>query len=309
MRKLSGSTNAVQGALQAEGTISQEEDGRFHLKLLLRSGELVSERNIDSRSCADLTRAAAVAIALLLHPDEPLSEGGSGGEHSGDGAHDGTDSSAPPTGSAGDHQNADGKPTPSEPPQRPQELEPPPARPDPPPKPTPHGEYFRLRAPLAALSVGPLPRPQWGLSLAAGASFANWRLWLEGSQWRQQDVPAADFPGYSAKVSRATLGLRGCHASRFSAFEIAPCVVVALEHLTATGTGANVAPQSQHVNWLSAGVGAQARVYFASWLSLTLSADGIIETSRPRLSIAGVGPVNQLAPAAFAVMLGPEWIL
>ncbi|MEO7033345.1 MAG: hypothetical protein ABI548_05750 [Polyangiaceae bacterium] len=309
MRRLSGSPIAIQGPLQAEGTITSEDDGRFHLKLVLRSGGLASERNIDSRLCADLTRAAAVAIALLLHPDEPLGAGVPGGEHSGDGTRDSSDPSATLTAPADERPTSDGKPAASELHKQTHELEPAHARPESPTKPALHGEHLLLRAPLAALSVGPLPRPEWGISLAAGVSFANWRLWLEGSEWQQQDVPATAFPGYTAKVNRATLSLRGCRASRFSAFEFAPCMVVALEHLTATGAGEGVAPQPQHVNWLSAGVGAQGRVYLASWLSLTLSADGIIETSRPRLAIGGVGLVEQLGPVGFAVMLGPEWIL
>ncbi|MEO8901099.1 MAG: hypothetical protein ABI488_05460 [Polyangiaceae bacterium] len=309
VRKLSGSATAVQGALQAEGTITQAADGRFYLTLLLRSGGLVSERYIDSRSCADLTRAAAVAISLLLHPDEPLGEGTPAGEHLGDGTRDSSDSSAPLTTPADERPTSAAQPTPSELPKRTHELEPAQAPLESPTRPAQQGAHVLLRAPLAALSLGPLPRPEWGVSLAAGVSFANWRLWLEGSEWLQQDVPATAFPGYAATVNRATLSLRGCRASRFAAFEFAPCVVVALEHLTATGAGEGVTPQSQHVNWLGAGVGAQGRVYLTSWLSLALSADGIIETSRPRLAISGVGVVDQLGSAGFEVMLGPEWIL
>ena len=306
VRRLSGSPTSVQGALQADGTITQADDGRFHLKLLLRSGGLVGERNIDSRSCADLTRAAAVAIALLLHSDEPLSKGMLGDEHALDGAHEGSEPAGGPAVPADDRPQPENKPGPNELPKRP---EPPHERREATTESSNHREHVRLRAPLAALSVGPLPRPDWGVSLAVGASYVNWRFWLEGIEWLKQEVPSKDFPGYSASVKRASASLRGCRASRFSMFELAPCLVVSLEHVTASGTGENVAPQSQHVNWLSAGVGAQGRVYLANWFSLTLSVDAIIEASRPRLSIGGVGLVDQIAPAAFTAMVGPEWIL
>src|SRR5450432_2379999 len=132
VRKLSGSPTSVQGALQADGTITQADDGRFHLRLLLRSGGLVGERNIDSRSCADLTRAAAVAIALLLHSDEPLSEGVLGGEHPPDGAREGAESASGPEVPTGDHQHPE-KPLPSELPKPPPRPEP--GRADGPPEP------------------------------------------------------------------------------------------------------------------------------------------------------------------------------
>src|SRR5450755_3617852 len=161
VRKLSGSPTSVQGALQADGTITQADDGRFHLRLLLRSGGLVGERNIDSRSCADLTRAAAVAIALLLHSDEPLSEGMLGDEHPAAGSREGAEPASGPEVPPADH------PPPEKPPlsELPKETpRPEPARPDVVPEPARHRVHARLQAPLAALSVGPFPRPDWGVS-------------------------------------------------------------------------------------------------------------------------------------------------
>jgi hypothetical protein len=307
VRKLSGSPTSIQGALQADGTITQADDGRFHLKLLLRSGGLVGERNIDSRSCADLTRAAAVAIALLLHSEEPLKEGELGGQTAPDGTAESPEPPSAPAVPADDRRGPEKSPTASESPK--QTHEPTRERPAVTTPASKRGWHIPLRAPLAALSVGPLPHPDWGFAFAVGASYVNWRFWLEGSEWLEQVVPSKDFPGYSANVKRATASLRGCRASRFSVFEVAPCLVLSLEHITARGAGENVASQSQQVNWIAPGVGAQGRVYLASWLSLAVSVDGIIEASRPRLSIGGVGLVDQLAPVACTVMVGPEWIL
>jgi hypothetical protein len=309
VRKLSGPATPTQGVLQADGTITQQDDGRFHLRLLLRSGGLVGERNVDSKSCVDLTRTAAVAIALLLHSDEPLGAGALGAPHALDGADDNAEPAKPPEATAADGPQYENKPTARDSPKQTKEPEPARERPDAKSEPSNHREHIRLRAPLAALSIGPLPRPEWGVSFAVGGSYQTWKFWLEGTEWLNQEVPSKDFPGYSANVKRATGSLRGCRASRFSVFEVAPCLVVYLEHVTAIGAGQNVAPQSQHVNWIGAGVGAQGRIYLGDWLSLALSIDGIFETSRPRLSIGGVGLVDQVAPVAFTAMLGPEWIL
>ena len=63
VKKLSG-TSASTHALRAEGSITQTVDGRFHLKLLVRSGGLVGERHIESSSCETLAGAA-------MRVDEP----------------------------------------------------------------------------------------------------------------------------------------------------------------------------------------------------------------------------------------------
>jgi hypothetical protein len=307
VRKLSGSPTSMQGALQADGTITQVDSGRFHLTLVMRSGGLVGVRNIDSTSCADLTRAAAVAIALLLHSEEPLKEAELGGETAPDGTTESPEPASTLSAPADDRQRSEKRPTANEsstPTQEPTQ-----GRHDVTTPPSSRSWHIRLRAPLAALSLGPLPRPDWGLAFAVGASYEDWRFSLEGADWLHQDVPAKDFPGYSANVKRETVSLWSCRAQRFSVFEVAPCLVLSLEYATAIGAGENVAPQSQRMVWGSGGVGAQGRVYLASWLSLALSVDGQVEASRPRLSIGGVGVVDQLAPAAFSVMVGPEWIL
>jgi len=305
VRKLSGALTSLQGDLQADGTITRVEDGRFHLKLVMRSGALVGEHNIDSTSCTDLTRAAAVAIALLLRSGEPPRVDDLGNSHPPDAAGDNGENGFTKPDRAEDRPPSEDKPPPAKPPTKPAtSTGPNDAEPN-----LRRRFHVHLRAPLAALSIGPLPKPTWGISFAAGLSYERTTLWLEGSQWRAQDVPANDFPGYSANVHRATASLRGCRAQRFSVFEVAPCLVLSLERLTAAGAGQNIAPDSQHVTWLGAGVGAQGRVYITNWFSLGLSVEGEIEASRPRLYIGGVGTVTQISPAEFSVNIGPEWIL
>jgi hypothetical protein len=303
VRKLSGSLTSLQGDLQADGTITKADDGRYHLKLVMRSGQLVGEHNIDSTSCTDLTRAAAVAIALLLRSGEPPRADDLGGSRAPDATGDTGENGGTKPDRTEDHPAPEDKPPATQTPTKPE----PPAR-EPEPK-TRRSWNIRLRAPLAALSIGPLPKPSWGLAFAAGVSNDSWRWWLEGKKWWEQAVPANDFPGYSANVQRVTASLTGCRAQRFSIIEVAPCLVLSLERLTAAGAGQNVAPDSQHVTWFGAGVGAQGRVYITSWFSLGLSVEGEIEASRPRLYIGGVGTVTQISPAQFSVNVGPEWIL
>ncbi|HEY3253923.1 MAG TPA: hypothetical protein VGJ91_08255, partial [Polyangiaceae bacterium] len=116
-------------------------------------------------------------------------------------------------------------------------------------------------------------------------------------------------PGYGADVDRMTLTLKGCRALRRGAFEVAPCLALSLEHISARGTGAGITARSEQATWLGVGAGAQGRVYLANWFSLLVGVDAQVETAHPRISIDGVGNLGQLGLAAFTLTLGPEWIL
>jgi hypothetical protein len=312
--KLTGSVSATQGPLEAEGTVSQTDNGRFHLKLVMRSGGLVGERNLDSTSCADLAGAAAVTLALLMRSEAPLSERDLGGRE--------TPNATPTPASSAATSNT----TPASPaatgtsdrvePEHPR-SEQPEARPEAssndrtqsPSRTSQRPWRMVIQAPVATLSLGPLPRPSWGVALGAGVSYESWRFLIQGAEWLRQNMPAKDIPGYGADIDRATVTLRTCRAQRASVFELAPCVVLSLERVSARGTGAHVAPRSEQATLLGVGAGAQGRLYLARWFSLTVGVDAQIETSRPQLSIDGVGAVGQLGPAAFTVVVGPEWIL
>ncbi|HET7540073.1 MAG TPA: hypothetical protein VFK05_09375, partial [Polyangiaceae bacterium] len=169
--------------------------------------------------------------------------------------------------------------------------------------------HFRAQAPLAAMSFGPLPRPSWGLALAAGASFETWHFLLGGAAWLRQNVPAEQFPGYGADIARLSGTFKACHALGGSRFEVAPCLVLSLEHISARGTGPDVTARPQQTTWLAIGAGAQGRLSLASWLSLVVGIDAQIETARPLISVEGLGDLTQLGPAALTATIGPEWIL
>jgi len=293
VRKLAGPANSAPVALEVEGAITGPDNGHFHLKLVMRSGGAIGVRNIDSVSCTDLTRAAGVAIALLLRSEATLSDTQDSPDVSGD-------SGAP---ISSEDRNR------SQPPSAPAREVPPPPPAKAPVIASPSNGYLRLRVPLAAVSVGPLPRPDWGVAVALGAGARDFRVWLQATDWLHQDVPAKDYPGYSATVSRISASLQGCWARRFSAFEVAPCVVISAEHITARGAGQNIAAQTQHVTWFGGGLGAQGRLYLANRFSLVLSVEGIAQASRPKLTLGGVGLVDELGAASFVATLGPEWIL
>jgi len=175
--------------------------------------------------------------------------------------------------------------------------------------PSPRRWRFLAQAPLAVLSFGPLPEPSWGLALAGGFSLENWRLSLGGSAWLRQSVTVDQATGDGADVDRLTGTFKACHTLGQTRFEVAPCLALSLEHVSARGTGAAVTGRSEQTNWLALGVGAQGRLLVSTWLALLVGVDAQIETARPVISIEGASAVRQLGPAALTVTVGPEWIL
>jgi hypothetical protein len=289
IEQLVGSQKPSENRLRADGAITQTDDGRFQLKLMVRSGSLVGERQIESNSCADLAGAAAVTLALLLHSTEPLSQQDLGGRNSASSRAGTGPNSAQPK--VGPDASSHGAPV------------------------APYSSYSArswralVQAPALAFGIGPLPHPTVGFGVAGGAAFEDWRFSLQLTEWLAQDLPAPDLPGYGAHVALLTAGAGVCRAFRAPPFEIAPCLTLSLEHVTARGVGDHITPHTQATTWLAPGAGAQARLYLASWFSVMAAVNGQVETARPRISIDGVGDIDLLGPAALTVTVGPEWIL
>jgi hypothetical protein len=320
IRKLAGSAGSTEAPLQAEARITRGEDSRLHLELVVRAGKLVGTRKIDGRSCDDLAGATAVALALLLRSSTPLREedlagnehgetlpsgGGTTGAPSASGS-DANRGSAPssetsPGAAAAPPASSASSPTTSEP-------ERPPARA--PQDETPSTRTWRvlIQAPLVAFAVGTMPEPGVGVAAAAGASFDRWRFLVEGDLWRTQRMTASDEPSVGADVGLISVGPRACWAALQGNFELAPCLVLTVQHLSAEGSGDHIAPRTAEATWLAAGAGARARWRLAAWFALVGRLSAEVETSRPIVAIDGVGTLGQIGPVSLTLALGPEWI-
>ncbi len=324
IRKLAGSSKSSGPLLRAEATITRNDDGRLHLRLVVRTANLVGERNIDGKSCADLAGATAINLALLLNSPEPLSQSALAGSErpgptSSTGAAAGSSSGSARNGHAGTRAS-EATPAPTAQPSPARETQPAPAtkaspEPQAPRVQTPSdgaGATRRWRAliqlPLVSLGIGPLPHPSYGLSLGGGVSLARWRFLAEGNAWLRQQLMSSDHPGSGANVDRIDASLRSCWAVLPGRFELAPCLSVSVDHIWARGTGAYVAPRTAETTWVAVGAGAQVRLRLAQWLSLVGEVDAQIETARPLIAIDGIGNVGQLGSAAVTFRVGTEWI-
>jgi hypothetical protein len=307
IRELAASAKPTGAALRAAGTISRDASGTLQLRLVVRAGDLIGERTIDGRSCADLAGAAAVNLALLLGSQESLRPGESSAPVAGPGQ---AASTAP--GGEAEAKAAESAPTPDE-----AKLEPQGSRPSAAEDPASDDSDERstrswrglLDAPLAMFDVGLMPEPSLGAGFAIGLWIDRWRVLAEGSLSARQRLTVTAPLSAAADVDRLAVTLRTCRALPLTQFELAPCVHVGLRRVVARGAGAHIAARTEASMWVAAGDGIQARVALTTWLALLASADASIEGARPRISIDGVGRIGQLGPAALKIAVGPEWIL
>jgi hypothetical protein len=319
VRKIAGATRPTPNTLRAEGTVTQPRDGLFRLRLKIEYGELGAVRNIEGKSCKDLAGATAVALALLLSSEEPLSEGDLAGTSPLTGSSS-LSSGSPTTGATarGNQERPEQATTLAQPAAQPRaSVTTPEAEPSVEAGP-PRRWHGLLIAPAGAVSVGPLQQVSKGLGLAAGVSFDQWRFLAEGKLWASQRETVANLGNeYQVGLDRFTLGARACRSLFGARFEFAPCVLMSVHHLSVQGSGPSLVPGTDAATWAAVGIGAQARFLVTRWLGLVVGVDGELQLSRPEVSISlpAAGspeptaiPVQRLAPAAATLTIGSQWI-
>jgi len=272
--------------LQAQARVRRAE-GRFHLRLVLRDGELTGERNITSDSCEDLAGATAVALGLMLRSEAPLTENALRGASNTTGAEASGQPSVQPARTA--------LPQPSPEPQ---------ARDG-----SSSATHWRalVRAPALVAELGSLPDPSLGFALGVGGRYDAWRFLLTGQLWLNQTVHGTDLPQYGARVARQVAALTVGHGFRLGRGELAPCLSLALERITARGTGADVIASDTQAVWLGVGAGVQGSLPVWQALAVFVDLGGHVQTSRPLLAIDGLGNLRQLGPVALDTAVGLEW--
>jgi len=330
VHKIAGTTRPTPNTLRAEATITQPSDGLFRLRLEIRYGDLAAVRDIEGKSCKDLAGAAAVALALLLSSEEPLTQSDLSGASAARTTTGATTTGATTTGATTTGQTTAGAEQSGE--QQPQPASPDPAakatvtgKPPPAPPPnvaatSPRSWRLLLVAPVGALGVGPLPELSLGLGAALGVSFDRWQFLVEGKLWASQRETIINAAEHELEFNRFTVGARGCRGLLGPTFELAPCLLTSVHHLSVQGGGDNLAPNTDTVTWAAVGLGAQARLLVSPWFAFIAGIDGEVQLSRPEVSITvpaqGITPfptlvptvVERFAPVAATITIGSQWI-
>jgi hypothetical protein len=307
IRELAGQALWNAAPLRAAGRIVEVAQG-YRLTLTVRDRGELRTRTMVSSSCVDLAGAAAVALGLLLRQGpnpsaDPVEPGAAGA---------GATRSLP---------EADERNEP-----RPKQSSPVPPAPSSDKRPSrsaedsgqglPSGDgasgergwELVLRAPLASLDVGPLPKPSVALGAGLGVRASEWRVVLSGRAGFAQSWLMPGDRSVGAKVGRWQGELLVCRGWQIGDWELAPCLALGVERLWARGTGSGVTARAAQSISFAPGASVVAHLHLIDGVAFFATAGTVIETSRPRLVVEGLGEIGHAGPVQFFTGLGPEWI-
>lgn len=315
LRDLLGASagDAAPSRLRAEGQIEPIGD-RFRLTLNIHYDLVNATRVVQASSCEDLSGVAAVTLALLFRAEHssnaPLTAKDLGGasaaagaeSRSVDGAQD-RSRAAEDRASGGDNRSAA---TETSPEKRAADEHVSASESG---GSKPSSWQFVFRVPELRADVGVLPEPSYGIGLAAGFRQDAWRFLVSGTFWLAQEYTPGPFVGYGAHFGRVSGELSACRGFRFTGFELAPCVLLSLDDVSARATGVGISSTNPWTAWVSMGAGLQGLWHLNRNTALVFGLNGRVATSKPRFVSEGVGEVSQVGPAALGVVLGCEWLL
>ena len=305
-------------------------NGRYRLSLEVRKTEeeAGATRTFESESCESLAGAAAVTIALLARGnprwDEVTTSPPSSTESPSAGSPPSTGpSNNPPPAStstpAGPTAPASATPTVRPPtaavppPERSPSASPSPATNDSASPEASSGAPRRwapvLSGPLLIADEGTLPFLAFGLGVGLGIRVGHVEALLNAFLWLPGSAEPAETSPYAARYERRSAELSGCYGWPQGAFELGPCLMLAVEDVTATGTGArDLVGGPGHPTWMTVGVAARARWAPSRWSAFFVQPRVALNASRPTYMIEGVGTLYSTPLATVGMDLGCEWI-
>ncbi len=263
-------------ALVVDGRIDQVGES-YRLTLLVRDGNALGTRIIASQSCADLADAAAVALGLLVSARH--------------------DSSAPTA--------ADNLAQPDQP--RRAELPSPPSTSSPPE--SERETFLVVTAPSLTGELGALPAGSLGTSLGLGVAHRGWSGGATGLLFLPTTVSNPDFPGFSARITRASLRAAACRSVTGGSVQLAPCLNLTLEHVWAEGRGPGLDSRSPHISWLAPGLSLRMGWLWSPKVGLSLDTGLRCALTRPRFLVEELGELGRVGLLTGSASVSVEWFL
>jgi hypothetical protein len=267
--------------MHVSGVVVSKE-GRFELTLLITEGESTGQRVISSDDCHNLDRAAAVVLGLLIRQRQGLAAN--------DSNRDTHNEPVTPT-----NQTAqDSAPAPPKTATK-----------------TPNPWRPFLRVPNLVADFWTLPKVNVGIGLAIGLYHAPWRWSLSGTLWQSQSKDSANSLSYRTRFRHQSIEAWTCRGWSSSNFEVTPCVLLALDHVSARASGNQLNSETQGALPISVGTGALGYWHLGHSASLVLGATGRVMTSRPEFVVEGlVGTerVYRLPLGTVVATAACEWV-
>jgi hypothetical protein len=233
--RLIGPDAHPQGVTHVSGEITAQDGGAFLVTLALEQAGHTGERTLTAASCAEVSRAAALLIALAIEPGAVQ------------------ENSEPPP-----------------PPPPPAPPPPPPAPLPPPPTPAARRSQHVVIALGPAAEVQLLPTLGAGIQASLGLALGRLSLEAYGTQFlnQQHDAPSSNTGG---TFSLRTFGARACFELAPGDLSFAGCGALADNHLSATGYGV-MQPDRKATDVGSVWLGARAQLALGEHAALQLEA-------------------------------------
>lgn len=268
VRSLAGAAPAPAERLEAEATVRPGPGNTWQLTLRTRTGARVGERKLAGADCAEVMRAAALVLALMINP-----------------------AAAAP---------AEPPPPPVAPPVVVAPVEPAAS-------PAPLERRFGAGADLL-LGTGALPGVGPGVGLRFVAARGGISAELRGSIWMGQSTSSPSDPAAGGSFDLVDVAAAGCvRARREHRVSPGACVGGVVARMHATGFGVSD-PGAAAAWWTAAFVEGNVRLRLTPRNAVRIGAQGLVSLGRPAFALAGVGPVFQPASIWLRGMLGWELI-
>jgi hypothetical protein len=236
--RLIGPNAHPEGTTHVSGEVSAQDNGTYSVKLELEQSGHPGERTLTGATCAEVSRAAALLIALAIAPDTAREEN---------------------------------EPAPPPPPPPPPPAPPPPAPPLPPPAPkpaTPHERRLVIAVGPAA-EIGLLPTLSAGGEASLGGAVDRFSLEAYGATYLSQSRDALG--GGGGRFSVRSFGARSCAVLAPGDLSFAACFGASLNHVAATGYGVT-SPGTRAVEVGALSLAVRVELHFSSHASLRLDA-------------------------------------
>lgn len=252
------------GEVSGEVTREPSANGRYRLRLsIVLAGGQRRERRIEGGSCALVTSAAAVVIALAIDAGPPREE---------------RDPGVPSPAPAIEEVPPETAPSPS-------------PRP-PPPSPT-SGRVWELAA-IQAVDFRSLPSPSLGLGLRGAVDLGADRLELQFVTWLGRQATLKGRSEVGADVALHTAGARYCRWLVRRMLDLAPCAGIEGGAVVASGFGA--LPTTGVGRWLAPQIGLMGVVRPSPRFAVSIEVDGLAPVLRDRFTVLGGGELYRPPP-------------
>jgi hypothetical protein len=254
-------------AVRVDGEVTRDPRGRYQLRLAItpRAG-LPKERRLDGETCAQVTDAAAVVIALAVDAQPP------------------PEPALPAIETAPRPQQA--KPAAS----MVRAASPASIRP-----------AWEIAA-LGGVDFASLPGPAAGVGIDAAIELGAHRAELRAMAWLPRRATLADRSSVGGDFSLYAAGLRYCRWLVRRSFDIAPCGGLEAGALVASGVGV-ASPASGVGRWLAPQIGLLGMVRPTSRFAVSLAVDGLALVFRDWFAISSAGGVYRPPAATLRAVL------